>query len=98
MAVHRDVIKALIPELPLCGDKANITESMWPFFDTFWVTGEDGSSDYLSEDYAFGERALRHGFKTWLEPNVILYHLGRYPYYVHNMVGPNITHLDQVPS
>ena len=92
MAVHRDVITAMIeaktPEgtlhFPLCGDGDT---AFWPFFDTFWVTGEDGKSDYLSEDYAFGEVARRLGFNTWLDTTVVLYHMGYYPYTLENMQG-----------
>lgn len=92
MAVHRDVITAMIEsgELPLCGKD---DRTMWPFFDTFWITGEDGGSEYLSEDYAFGERARRLGFKTWLDQSVILFHMGGYPYNVHNM--PTAEHTER---
>lgn len=90
MAVHRDVITAMVdaknadgsPRFPLCGTGPG---SMYPFFDTFAVVGEDGVGDYLSEDYAFGEQARRLGFKVWLDPSVILYHIGQFPYNVHDM-------------
>lgn len=90
MAVHRDVITSMInaqnvdgtPVFPLCGTGPG---SMYPFFDTFAVIGPDGVGDYLSEDYAFGEQARRLGFKVWLDPSVILYHIGQFPYNVHDM-------------
>jgi len=87
MAVHRDVIQAMVEsgELPLCNEDLGIDQALWPFFNTFWLTGEDGESDFLSEDYAFGERARRLGFKTYLDPAAILFHLGEYAYSVHNM-------------
>jgi len=99
MAVHRDVITAMIeardeanhPRFPLCGAKGD--NPMWPFFHCFWLTGEDGESEYLSEDYSFGEVARQLGFKTWLDPSVILYHLGQYPYNVHNM--PTAEHVER---
>jgi FkbM family methyltransferase len=91
MACHRDVITALIeavnsdgtPLFPLCG--ANTVSPMWPMFDCFTVVGADGNAEYLSEDYAFGEQARRLGFKVWLDPSVILYHMGYYPYTIENM-------------
>ena len=91
MACHRDVITAMIdartpegmPHFPLCGEGTD--NPMWPFFDTFWLTGPDGKSEYLSEDYAFGEVARQLGFKVWLDPSVILYHMGFYPYTIQNM-------------
>lgn len=85
MAVHRDVIEALTRVLPLCNAEKGVDGSMWPFFDTFWLTGDDGNSDYLSEDYAFGERARQLGFKTYLDPSIILAHMGDYAYHVHGM-------------
>jgi len=91
MAVHRDVIDAMVaaikddgePLFPLCnGDGPG---AMYPFFDTFAMRGEDGQYDYLSEDYAFGEQARRLGFKVWLDPSIVLYHMGTFPYNVHDM-------------
>lgn len=87
MAVHRDVIRAMVDsgELPLCGAG---DDAMYPFFDTFWITDEkSGNSLYLSEDYAFGERARRLGFSCWVDPAIILFHMGEYAYHVHNMVA-----------
>lgn len=93
MAVHRDVIAALInakkadgePLFPYC-DAFGI-EALWPFFDTFPYRHDDGKYESLSEDYAFGEHARRLGFATWLDPSVILFHMGMYPYTIENMRG-----------
>ena len=93
MAVHRDVIDAMVaaqtpegrPHFPLCD--AHGLSPMWPFFDTFVLTGPDGGSEYLSEDYAFGEVARQLGFKVWLDPSVTLFHMGYHPYHVHEMAG-----------
>lgn len=98
MAVHRDVIKAMIeaktpegkPHFPLCD--ANGLSPMWPFFDPFTLTYENGQSEYLSEDYAFGEVARQLGFKVWLDPSVTLFHMGTFPYNVHNM--KNVKHIE----
>jgi FkbM family methyltransferase len=92
MAVHRDVITAMLKEVPLCSN-SNENDGFWPLFDTFWETGSDGRSEYLSEDYAFGRRAQQLGFKTWLDQTVILYHLGQYAYNVNNM--PTAKHFDE---
>lgn len=94
MAVHRDVITAMLKEVPLCSN-TNDNDGFWPFFDTFWETGADGRSEYLSEDYSFGRLAQRLGFKTWLDQSVILYHLGQYAYNVHNM--PTAEHFEELP-
>lgn len=93
MAVHRDVIKAMVEaqeadgshRFPLC-DALGLSP-MWAFFQPFVMAHDDGSFEYLSEDYAFGEQARRLGFKVWLDPSVILMHLGMHPYHVHEMKG-----------
>lgn len=90
MAVHRDVITAMIGDVPLCGSRKD--GGFWPIFDTFWIQDEaSGDAEYLSEDYSFGERARRLGFDTWVDQSVILVHLGQYPYHVHNM--PKARHM-----
>jgi FkbM family methyltransferase len=95
MAVHRDVITAMMKEVPLCSN-TNDNDGFWPLFDTFWETGEDGKSEYLSEDYAFGRRAQHLGFKTWLDQSAILYHLGQFAYNVHSM--PTAEHFEELPK
>jgi FkbM family methyltransferase len=97
MAVHRDVLTAMIeakhpdgePVFPFVDHKG--LSPFWPFFDTFNIKHNAGTPeeyyDPLSEDYAFCEQARRLGFKVWLDPSVILFHLGMYPYNVHNMKG-----------
>lgn len=106
MAVHRDVITAMIeakkpdgePLFPLVDHKG--LSPFWPFFDTFNVKHNAGTDqefwDSLSEDYAFCEQARRLGFKVWLDPSVILFHLGTYPYNVHNMKG--VQPLEAMPA
>jgi SAM-dependent methyltransferase len=80
MAVHRDVVAKMVEGLDLCyPDKP---DAFWPMFTPF-VLGEN----YLSEDYAFGERAAQLGFATWLDPKTILHHLKIQALSVHNMRG-----------
>lgn len=92
MAVHRDVITAMIeaktaegiPVFPFC-DALGEDGAYWPFFDVFSIQWDNGRWENLSEDYAFGEQAQRLGFKVWLDPSVILYHMGTFPYNVRDM-------------
>lgn len=83
-AVHRRVLDALIPTLPLC--HANQTWAFWPMFD-FRVVPDDGAGgfNHLSEDYNFCELAGEAGFKVWLDPTIKLRHLGLVPISVQNM-------------
>jgi len=84
MAVHRDVIAALIESL---GDPCypGNPDQFWPMFQPFKL-----GPDYLSEDYAFGQRALDLGFKTWLDPKSILIHLKVSGLSVLNMPGATV--------
>lgn len=105
MAVHRDVIAAMIaaqgpdgePHFPKC--TIGGLSPMWPLFDTFALRHDTGEWEYLSEDYAFGEVARRLGFKVWLEPSVTLFHMGFHPYHVHEMQGavPLVTPVEEEP-
>jgi SAM-dependent methyltransferase len=80
MAVHRDVVEALVKDETLCYPTQ--PDAFWPIFQPF-VLGDN----YLSEDYAFGERARRLGFATWMDPRIILHHLKTQALSVLNMKG-----------
>ena len=80
MACHRDVITALIGTMDEC--YKGQPDSFWPMFTPFAF-----GDNYLSEDYAFGERARVLGFATWLDPKTILHHLKIQALSVLNMRG-----------
>lgn len=85
-AVHRRVLDALIPTVPLC--HANQTWAFWPVFD-FRIVEDEGAGgwNWLSEDYYFCERARQAGFKVWLDPTIKLRHMGMVPISVQNMAA-----------
>lgn len=83
MAVHRDVIEALAKTLPEC--YPGEPDAFWPMFTPFAFEG-----NYLSEDYAFGQRAREAGYPTWLDPRVILIHLKIKGLSVLNMPGATV--------
>lgn len=84
LAVHRKVLDKLIPTLPLC--HANQPWAFWPLFDTFWIEDEAaGGHNYLSEDWAFIQRARDQGFRVWLDPTIKLGHLAQVEVNVVNM-------------
>jgi SAM-dependent methyltransferase len=83
MAVHRDVVTAMVATMELCYPDA--PDAFWPMFTPFAMDGM-----YLSEDYAFGERALRLGFDTWLDPKSILIHMKVKGLSVLNMPGAEV--------
>lgn len=82
MAVHRDVVKALTESMPIC--YVTQPDAFWPMFQPFAL-----GDNYLSEDYAFGQRALDLGFPTWMDPKTILHHLKIQALSVLNMKGAN---------
>lgn len=85
MAVHRRVLDAMIPTLPLC--HANQSWAFWPMFDFAIIADEAaGGFNYLSEDWLFCERAAELGFKVWVDPSIFLGHLGLVEFNVRNMV------------
>lgn len=83
MAVHRDVIDALIPTLRLL--HANEDRNYWDMFCPFEVERDDGIWWGLSEDWAFAERARLAGFPSWLDPTVYISHLAEVPTSPANM-------------
>jgi SAM-dependent methyltransferase len=81
MAVHRRVIDALVPTLPMCEPW-----SFLPFFQAMVVEDEvTGDHTLLSEDWGFCEMARRLGFRVWLDPRAILGHESSIPVSVRNM-------------
>ena len=69
LAIHRRVVERMAEELPVTFSGPR---EFHPFFLPF--IADDG--EYLSEDYAFAERARLLGFKAWLDPSIALGHQG----------------------
>lgn len=84
LAVHRRVIEAVIRDLPLC--HANTEWAFWNLFPFEVVENEDaGGYEMLSEDYGWSRLAQRYGFKSYVDPSIILRHLGTIPIGIPNM-------------
>jgi len=74
-AVHRDVFEAMAPTLRLT------TEGFWPFFMPMLSACPSGESpEYLSEDWAFCERARTLGFRLHVDLKPILSHSGAHAF------------------
>jgi len=58
---------------------------MWDFFRPFTIKEEDGRIHYLSEDWAFCERAKQCGFEVWVDPTIILQHRAYVSVTVHDL-------------
>ena len=88
MATPRCVFERLAKDLPLCH-----RDEWWkfhPFYQPFWIESERDPEDwlYLSEDYAFCERARRAGFQVYLNPAVRLLHLGQHAFRLEDLGQP----------
>lgn len=57
----------------------------WPVFSPFTVREPDGRLHYLSEDWAFCERARQAGHRVWMDASIILQHMGWYPFTVADL-------------
>jgi hypothetical protein len=81
-AIHRKVLEAMAKTMPLChpGDR----HEMYPFFMPMTYDAM-GQWEYLSEDWAFCERARQLGFKTFVAPTVCVGHLGERVYWVNDL-------------
>lgn len=83
VAIHRKVIEAVIKDLPLC--HAMTSFAFYPMFDFRTVQDSHGEWEHLSEDYSMSLRAREAGFPTYLDPTIILGHLGLIEISVRNM-------------
>lgn len=77
-AVRRDVFETLATDLPHCHrgwEDRGADTSFWPFYMPFTIPWEGDGHMYLSEDWAFCERAKQAGFKCYLDPSIRLGHM-----------------------
>lgn len=82
MAIHRDVVDALVPTLPLV--HADTEQAWWPLFACV-VAPMGRTNAYLSEDWSFCLRARHLGFPTWLDTRADLQHMKEIPVTMKNM-------------
>lgn len=92
MAVHRRVFEKLSEDLPLCHkgwtDRGANT-SFWPFYMPYPIPWDGDGHMYLSEDWAFCQRARDAGFQVWLDPGIRLGHIGSYMYTLEDLIRPD---------
>lgn len=82
MAVHRRVLDALIPTLPLC--HADKRWAYWPMFHCMLAPMGKTLAE-LSEDWSFCKRARDAGFKVWVDPTIKLGHIKEIELGIMNM-------------
>lgn len=99
LGIHRKVFEAIKNDqfssfpykVPFCSDL-----NFYPFFNPFPHKLENGKWVYLSEDWAFGIRCKRLGFKSWLDPSIFLKHYGEYSYDIAERVRPAKKELEEI--
>ncbi len=84
MAVPKGVFARLVEDLPHCHQNWSDGEgrdlSFWPFYMPYVIPWPGDEFMYLSEDWAFCQRAKDAGYKMWLDSGVNLKHWGDYAY------------------
>ena len=90
-AVTREPFEALSKTLPLCHQswkQDGEDTSFWPFYMPFTIPWEGDGHIYLSEDWAFCQRAREAGFKLWVHPGLRVGHYGSYMYTLEDLIRP----------
>lgn len=87
VAVHRRVYERLAQEDPemIVLHEGDETLRMRPFYLQMIGRNDDGAPIWLSEDWALSERALRVGYRSYVNPAVDLVHIGAYRYGLKHM-------------
>lgn len=88
IAIHRRVFQKMIDEkiMPFC----HPTDlKFWPWFQPYPKELEEGKHIYLSEDWAFCDRARALGFKIWLDPSIFIEHEGAYRWTLADALRPS---------
>ena len=75
MAIPRKILAEMAAKLPKVNAYGDLL--MHPFFQPIVHEGI-----YLSEDYSFCQRARELGYKIWLDPRIVLGHIGSYIYHL----------------
>ena len=95
LMIHRSVFGAMKEAFPGIEYDASPSEPQGPYWDFFQVGVVDRV--YLSEDYFFCQNALQLGFKTEVDPQVIVQHFGQavYPMDPHKLIEGAAQYLAQ---
>ena len=91
MAVHRSVFEELTSSLPKCHQNWNdeltgMSLSFWPFYMPYCIPFEGDGYIYLSEDWAFCQRAKDAGYPMYIDPTIRLGHIGEVMYTLEDLI------------
>jgi len=95
MMVHRRVFEKMTSKIPLCQAGTKAEMEFYPFFMSFikrahWLFGGSKNvvNEYLTEDFAFCDKARELGFKIMLDPSIRLEHVGEKPFKLEDIFAP----------
>lgn len=86
-AVTRKPYETLKDTLPHCHQGWGHT-AFWPFYMPYCIEWPGDGYIYLSEDWAFCQRAADAGFKLWVDPSIRVGHSGSYMYTLEDLLRP----------
>lgn len=89
--VSRKALEKMSKKLDFCNGKE--TQGFWPFFDGYTYKRKTGIFnsyvEYLTDDYAFCQRAAESGFYIWLDPSIRLGHIGSKIFRLEDILSSN---------
>lgn len=94
--IHRRVLEKMKNKLFLCFAGSKSEKAFYPFFlpmikrVSSLLTLFKKKFEYLSEDFAFCDRARQDGFRIWLDPSIRLEHVGQYRYSLEDIERFNL--------
>lgn len=88
VATSRRVMEAVAGTLPLC--HPDEPWRFYPMYQPYVFEGPRGPI-YLSEDFAFVQRAIEAGFTPHIAPNIRIYHYGGHPFSLEDCLQKPLT-------
>lgn len=86
MGISMRLLRKMVDEIPLPLLHPN-SMKFWPFFEDKAFPERDGEGIYLSEDYAFCERARQVGVDSYVDTSIQLGHIGEYDYRLQDVLN-----------
>lgn len=85
MGISRKLLEKMRDETPLSLLHPNDLK-FWPFFEEVQYPEREAEGIFLSEDYAFCEKARKVGIKSYIDSSIQLGHLGEYVYTLQDVI------------
>lgn len=102
MMIHRRVFEKMRNITPLCVAGSKVESEFFPFFAPMIkrtrnkLFGLKITNEYLTEDFAFCERAKMQGYKIYLDPSIRLEHIGKKHYRLEDIFNGKQENMDNI--